>query len=354
MISSRQPLVQPDLLEILTCPACGTGPLRLTPPEAPTPELACPSCRATYGFANGIPLLYKDDFAWAPKQRESQGWVEMWKSIGLYDQDLPISVELPFGSTTEPWITIERMFRAALFQMDLRGGERVLDIGAGEGWAAQHFAQRGANAVAIDVVPDAKLGLGRAWGRMALTETSFDLLIGDNENLPLARDSFDIVFASNALHHHDNLGALFDSIFRVLKPGGRLITIGDPLAPIYLREHDVTDGDREKSFGIIERRRHLHEYVLAVWRAGFHGIHVEDDKTFWKRNGELYPWMDRERARFEGHATLGSTRLTRLLAWTMLRLPRPLAVVLMLYLREDPILLLSCTKPQPEPRRHPR
>ncbi len=346
MSNPERPLIRPQLLAILACPNCGHGSLQYEPPAAQRPpELRCGVCGGRYGFANGMPLLYKDDFTWAPKQREAQGWVAMWQSLGLLDQDPPLSLDMPFGAGAEPWITIERMFRAALFQMDLRGGEWVLDIGAGEGWASQQFAKRGANAVAIDVVPDSRLGLGRAWRRMELSGTCFDLLIGDNENLPFLPGSFDIVFASNALHHHNDLGALFGSISKVLKPGGRLIAIGDPLVPIYRRESDMTDGDREKSFGIIERRRHLHEYVLALWRAGFRGLHMEDDKTFWKRNAELYPWMDQECQQINQNPFLGSTATTRLLTWTMLRLPRPFAVAMLLALREGSLLMISGRKP---------
>lgn len=346
MASTFQPSFRPGLLDILICPNCGAGGLRYEQSNNPSQDkLRCSQCTSDFGFAFGIPLLYKANSDWEPKQKEAEGWVAMWKDIGLYDQELPVGTNVPFGSTVEPWITMERMFRAALFQMDLRGGERVLDLGAGEGWAAQHFSLRGADAVAIDVVPDPKLGLGRAWKRMQLTDTRFDLIVGDNEGLPFARHSFDIVFSSNALHHHDHLDKLFTNIYRVLKPGGRLIAIGDPLITIYQKESDATDGDREKSFGIIERRRRFYEYLFAVWRAGFRSIHAEDDKTFWKHNSELYSWMDQERYSIERKKTLGSIKATQLLTWSMLRLPRPFALALLLSLREGGLLMINAKKP---------
>lgn len=346
MTFADRPLIRPGLLDILICPTCRAGGLIYHAPKGDAaPSLGCRRCGATYGFAHNMPLLYKDDFAWAPKQRESEGWVSMWKDLGIYDQEHPVSLNLPFDVGVEPWITMERMFRAALFQMNLRGGERVLDIGAGEGWASQQFAARGAEAVAIDVVSDPQLGLGRSWKRMALSGVSFDLLVGDNENLPFADGSFDIVFASNALHHHDHLDKLFANAYRVLKPGGRLIAIGDPLTTIYQHESDATDGDREKSFGIIERRRHLYEYALALWQAGFRTIHAEDDRTFWQNGTELYPWMDHERYAIEAHAILGSRKVTKILTWLMLRLPRPFAVAMLLLLRQGSLLMISAQKP---------
>jgi SAM-dependent methyltransferase len=346
MHGASYPAPRPGLLEILICPACGAErPAYRPASDADGPRLVCRRCRRSYGFAHGIPLLYHNDATWAAKQREAEGWVAMWTALGMYEQQIPVNVDVPFGSTIEPWITIERMFRGALFQMDLRGGERVLDLGSGEGWAAQHFAARGAEVVAIDVVPDPGFGLARAWRRMELTRTRFDLVVGDNERLPFAAQSFDIVFASNALHHHDHLDKLFASAYRVLRPGGRLIAMGDPIATIYQQERDLTDGDREKSFGIIERRRRFPEYAAALWRAGFRTIHAEDDKTFWQPSAELYPWMDRQRAGIEAHPTLGSRRLTRLLTWGMLRLPRPFAVGLLLCLRDGGLLMISGRKP---------
>jgi ubiquinone/menaquinone biosynthesis C-methylase UbiE/uncharacterized protein YbaR (Trm112 family) len=345
MTIAERPLIRPELLSILACPTCGTGHLRYIPPDDENPPmLQCERCPASYGFVNGMPMLHTEDSSWAPKAREAAGWVAMWKDIGLYDMDIPVSPEMPFGSAMEPWITMERMFRAALWQMDLKGGERVLDIGAGEAWASQHFAMRGAQPVAIDVVADAKMGLGRAWKRMSLTGTTFDLVVGDNERLPFQPNSFDIVFSSNTLHHHDHLDKLFNNIYRVLKPGGRLIAIGDPLTTLYQRESDATDGDREKSFGIIERRRKFYEYWLGLWNAGFRHIHAEDYKTFWQNSAELYPWMDRERYAIEQHAVLGSKLVTKGLTWMMLRLPRPFALPLLLSLREQSLLLISAKK----------
>jgi SAM-dependent methyltransferase len=334
-----------ELLAILACPHCESSDLYYSGSiDTDDQVLVCRQCNHRYGFENNIPLLYKDDEFWAPKKREAAGWVSMWKDIGLYDIEHQVDPELPFVST-EPWATIGRMFRAALFQMDLRGGERVLDIGAGEGWASQHFTQRGCHAVAIDVVADKQLGLGRSWKRMACTGTVFDLLIGDNERLPFQPNTFDFVFSSNTLHHSDNLDHLMQNIFRVLRPGGRLIAIGDPLTTIFQQESDMKDGDREKAHGIIERRRRFYHYLLQVWRAGFRNIHFEDEKTFWKKNSELYPWIDIERYEIEQNRLLGTTTTTKALTWAMLRLPRPFALAMLLSLRKGGLLLISGQKP---------
>lgn len=336
-------MIRPELLSILACPHCQSPRLTYINAEG-EPAIVCDRCEHRYGFENDIPLLYKDDEFWAPKKREAAGWVAMWKDMGLYDQDHQITPELPFVST-EPWATVGRMFGAALSQMDLRGGERILDIGAGEGWASQHFTQRGGHAVAIDVVADKRLGLGRAWKRMAHTGTTFDLLIGDNERMPFQSNTFDFVFSSNTLHHSDHLDLLMPNIFRVLRPGGRLIAIGDPLTTIFQQESDMQDAEREKSHGIIERRRRFYDYFFQIWRAGFRNIHFEDEQTVRKTNAELYPWMDIQRYTIERQRLFGMTATTKALTWAMLRLPRPFALAMLLSLRNQGLLLISGQKP---------
>ena len=50
-----------------------------------------------------------------------------------------------------------------------------------------------------------------------------ELVVGDCESLPFASDTFDVVINSQSFHHYPNPQAFFDSVYRVLKPGGRLI-----------------------------------------------------------------------------------------------------------------------------------
>jgi SAM-dependent methyltransferase len=334
-------MIRSELLEILACPTCDSPDLRYDD-QGKEPILICEGCGARYGFENGMPLLYCDDAEWAPKRRESQGWVAMWKEMDIYDKAQFIP-ELPYVDSG-PWSDVARMFDAALFQLSLRGDERVLDIGAGEGWAAQWFAQKGCHAVAIDIVADQQLGLGRAWKRMKHFDLTFDLLIGDNERLPFRSNSFDVVFASNALHHSDYLDKLLASVYKILRPGGRLVAVGDPLITIFQRESDATDGDREKAHGIIERRRRFYDYLIPFWQAGFRNLHFEDAATFWLKNNELYPWMDRERYAIDQNRLFGTTLTTRFLTQAMLRLPRPFALGLLLSLRQSSLLMISGQK----------
>ena len=50
-----------------------------------------------------------------------------------------------------------------------------------------------------------------------------DLVVGDCENLPFDEGSFDVVICCQSFHHYPNVQDFFDSVYRVLRPGGRLI-----------------------------------------------------------------------------------------------------------------------------------
>ena len=50
-----------------------------------------------------------------------------------------------------------------------------------------------------------------------------ELVVGDCENLPFDEDSFDVVICCQSFHHYPNVQDFFDSVYRVLRPGGRLI-----------------------------------------------------------------------------------------------------------------------------------
>lgn len=50
-----------------------------------------------------------------------------------------------------------------------------------------------------------------------------ELVVGDCENLPFEENSFDVVICCESFHHYPNPQNFFDSVYRVLRPGGRFI-----------------------------------------------------------------------------------------------------------------------------------
>ena len=50
-----------------------------------------------------------------------------------------------------------------------------------------------------------------------------ELIVGDCENLPFAENSFDAIICCQSFHHYPNVQDFFNSVYRVLRPDGRLI-----------------------------------------------------------------------------------------------------------------------------------
>jgi SAM-dependent methyltransferase len=94
----------------------------------------------------------------------------------------------------------------------LNGGDRVLDLGCGNGMYLE----------LIDAVGlDASVGMLRA----ARTRTANPLAAGDAVALPLASASFDVVLAAHMLYHVEDRESAVAEIRRVLKPSGSLIAV---------------------------------------------------------------------------------------------------------------------------------
>ena len=50
-----------------------------------------------------------------------------------------------------------------------------------------------------------------------------EFVVGDCEKLPFEENSFDAVICCESFHHYPNVQDFFNSVYRVLKPGGRLV-----------------------------------------------------------------------------------------------------------------------------------
>jgi demethylmenaquinone methyltransferase / 2-methoxy-6-polyprenyl-1,4-benzoquinol methylase len=106
--------------------------------------------------------------------------------------------------------------RETRLALDLRAGEKVLDLGAGTGVSTEQLAHSGAYAVGVDL----SLGMLRA-GRAK--RPAVPLLAGDALALPFADETFDAVTISLALRNVVDPDAALREMSRVTKPGGRLV-----------------------------------------------------------------------------------------------------------------------------------
>ena len=103
--------------------------------------------------------------------------------------------------------------------LDLRAGERVLDVAAGNGNATLAAARRWCDVVSTDYVP-ALLERGRARASAEGLPVQFDQ--ADAENLPYTDHSFDVVLSTFGVMFTPDQEKAAAEMVRVCKPGGRI------------------------------------------------------------------------------------------------------------------------------------
>jgi trans-aconitate methyltransferase len=94
-----------------------------------------------------------------------------------------------------------------------RPGERILDLGCGDGVLTKRLADLGCDIVAIDA---------SAAQVEAASSLGLDARVMDAETLPFD-DEFDAVFSNAVLHWILRADAAIEGVHRALKPGGRFV-----------------------------------------------------------------------------------------------------------------------------------
>jgi len=122
-----------------------------------------------------------------------------------------------------------RMLLANLTAAD----RRVLDIGCGTGRFAasvlEHYPETHVWGVDLSdgMLRQCSTRCQAANGRLHVVQ-------GDSERLPFADDSFDVVTCTHSFHHYPHQQRVVSEMYRVLRPGGRLL---------------ILDGDRDRLWG---------------------------------------------------------------------------------------------------------
>jgi demethylmenaquinone methyltransferase/2-methoxy-6-polyprenyl-1,4-benzoquinol methylase len=106
-------------------------------------------------------------------------------------------------------------------------GQRALDLAAGTGDIAFAIAARGAKTIGLDITHRmlqlARLRQGD--DGQARSPTRVEFITGDMTGLPFRSASFDLVTTGYGLRNVPDLDLAIDEIARVLKPGGRLLSL---------------------------------------------------------------------------------------------------------------------------------
>jgi SAM-dependent methyltransferase len=263
--------VRASFVDVLRCPRCLTDrALALTATARDEREvregtLTCASCGLERPVRDGIADLLHEapDFV----AREADGLERFARVMAADGWDEQRILSLP-DIELEYWQGQAAAIRRVLAEGAFAPGQRILDVGSNTCWASNIFAREGLEVVALDIADAYLQGLRTA--DLFLREgTFFERMLSVMYAPALADASFDHVFCCEVLHHNDraNLDRTLRELFRVLKPGGRLTVVNEPLRfPLRLK---LDHGDEVAEFEGNEHVYFLAQYVRSARAAGF-------------------------------------------------------------------------------------
>jgi len=92
-------------------------------------------------------------------------------------------------------------------------GERILDLGCGDGVLTKKLADLGCDVIGVDS-SDAQIDAARKLGLTAYVMNAEELMF---------REEFDAVFSNAVLHWIKRADPMISAVYRALKPGGRFV-----------------------------------------------------------------------------------------------------------------------------------
>ncbi len=121
---------------------------------------------------------------------------------------------------------LHRLWKRRVVELaQIINGDRALDLCCGTGDLALALAQRGAETIGLDFSPQ-MLEVAEARQKNRKSQiANLKFLQGDAQQLPFPENSFDIVTVGYGLRNLTSWERGLDEMFRVAKPGARLIVL---------------------------------------------------------------------------------------------------------------------------------
>lgn len=165
-------------------------------------------------------------------------------------------------------------------------GDSVLDLGCGAGHVSFTAAPHVASVIACDLSPRMLAVVREEAQKRRLPNIATRQ--GKAEELPFADSAFDWVLTRYSAHHWQNVLRAIAEVYRVLKPGGRLILVDTfaPASPLLDTHLQAIELLRDTS--------HIRNYTLAEWR-GMLEAHLFqlDAHSAWKIQLAFQSWVER-------------------------------------------------------------
>jgi SAM-dependent methyltransferase len=264
--------VRAEFAQQLRCPACRRdGTLALDPVESDEREvregrLRCAECAREFAVHRGVAELLHEPPAYIVAEAAGlERFAAQMRAEG-WDRELVRRLpEIEHGY----WYVQARSLHQLMTTIPFRPGQSILDVGSNTCWAANRFAEHGLRAIALDIATAELQGLYTAEYFIDGGEVFFERVLGSMDAIPLASSSLDYVYCCEVLHHNDpaSLRRTFAEIFRVLRPGGRLLMVNETLKT--LRDPSGVHVEGVAQFDGYEHAHWALRYRWEATRAGF-------------------------------------------------------------------------------------
>lgn len=175
---------------------------------------------------------------------------------------------------------LERIREAAR----LTPAARVLDVACGPGIVVEHLARGCREAVGCDITPQM---IEKARSRCAAAGLgNVRFVPGRVEALPFEDGEFDVVVSRSAVHHFMDPSAAFREMARVVRAGGRVITLD------VASSEDPEQANLHNALEILRDPSHVRmlpksELNRAIGQAGL----LVDEVIAWTNHREFDEWM---------------------------------------------------------------
>ncbi|GIE86031.1 class I SAM-dependent methyltransferase [Actinoplanes regularis] len=221
---------------------------------------------------------------------------------------------------------ITRKLDIALDDLQVKPGDRVLEVGGGWGAFAEHAARRGIDVTTVTLAVESEKFLNDLFQRERLPVTVVRQHILKYES----EQRFDAIVNMGVTEHLPDYRATLRTYARLLKPGGRVYL--DALA--MRRKHTASTFFKQHVYPGRSAPLLLHSYLRQVARSPFDLLSVEDDRhnyyltcRAWaqrldaRREEIVARWGEELYRRFRiflwGSASGFDTRLVQAYRWTL-------------------------------------
>jgi len=195
--------------------------------------------------------------------------------FGYYDPDIKTQEEAIVRTND----TLARM-------ADIKSTDKVLDAGCGVGGSSIWIAKNiGANVTGITISPKQVIKANKYKNREGVSDKC-EFVVGDFNEMDFADNTFGVVWGIEALCYGLDKNRMLKELYRVLKPGGRII-----VSDWYKGKENLTAEEQRIA------DKFVHNFMVESWqtgdqfreelkRVGFKDIKYEDHTKDIKKNLE--------------------------------------------------------------------